>query len=387
MTTEKTKPRVHIAQVIADKNPVPYLNWFAQRAQQDDRIHFSFVFLNEDSSAIADTMSNWGAEVHHIPFAFNNTKKSLITSYFKLKRLLKKIQPDIVHTHLFYDGMAGTLAAKHAGVKILVHTKQSTGIHWQENKWAVKVDRWLNKNNSHLIAVSGECEKFIVSEEKGSSAKITLIHHGIEPEDLTKPTQYEIDEVKRIVNYQNERIILNLSRCVPWKNQKHIILAAKDLVEEYPDVKFVCAGQGPLLNELREQVVHFGLENKVLFTGNIDKKLIPALFHISNIYLHAAKMEPFGFVIPEAMFNEIPIVSTPTGSALDGIKHLESGYLAKYDNPESLADGMRYMLNLSQADKNNIAEKGKTTAHRLFHIDLMYEKTLQLYLDAYNKIG
>jgi glycosyltransferase involved in cell wall biosynthesis len=329
-------------------------------------------------------MSEWDAKVYHIPFDFNNTRKSIATSYFALKKLFRKIKPQIVHSHLFYDGISATLAAKHAGVKVRIHTKQSTGINWQENKWAVKIDRWMNRKNTHLIAVSAECREFMILQERCNPNKIVLIHHGINPDELTSFTKEDIETVKKLIQFRNEKIILNLSRCVPWKNQKDIILASHFLQSDFPDAKFICAGQGPILEDLKSMVKENKLNEKVIFTGNIDKKLIPALFAIADVYLHAAKMEPFGFVIPEAMFNKVPIVSTPTGSARDGITHLESGYLANYDDPASLAAGIKFMLSLNENKIMHLTSNALANAQNLYHIDVMYRNTVRLYHNALN---
>jgi 1,4-alpha-glucan branching enzyme len=329
-------------------------------------------------------MSEWDAKVYHIPFDFNNTRKSIATSYFALKKLFRKIRPQIVHSHLFYDGISATLAARHAGVKVRIHTKQSTGINWQENKWAVKIDRWMNRKNTHLIAVSAECREFMIQQEQCNPNKIVLIHHGINPDELTSFTKEDIETVKKLIQFRNEKIILNLSRCVPWKNQKDIILASHFLQSDFPDAKFICAGQGPLLEDLKSMVKENKLDEKVIFTGNIDKKLIPALFAISDVYLHAAKMEPFGFVIPEAMFNKVPVVSTPTGSARDGITHLESGYLASYDDPASLAAGVKFMLTLNENKIMHLTSNALANAQNLYHIDVMYRNTVRLYHNALN---
>ena len=82
----------------------------------------------------------------------------------------------------------------------------------------------------------------------------------------------------------------------------------------------------------------------------MDRTYIPSFYGILNVYVHAASFEPFGFVIAEAMMNGAPIVSTPTGSALDSIKHKENGYIVEYKNSEVLRD-------LKEKNKNEICRK------------------------------
>ena len=89
-------------------------------------------------------------------------------------------------------------------------------------------------------------------------------------------------------------------------------------------------------------------------------------------------MEPFGFVIPEAMVNRIPIVSTPTGSAADGLKHMKSGYIAPYNNPVELAKGISYFL---ENDSSEFTEKAYQSAMEKYTIETMWKNHLKLYLD------
>jgi len=111
-------------------------------------------------------------------------------------------------------------------------------------------------------------------------------------------------------------------------------------------------------------------------TGYIEREKIPSLYSIMDIYIHAARYEPFGFVIAEAMLNGAPILSTKTGSALDAIQHKENGYLVDYDDVNGFVDGIRFLLN---NDKKLIGEKGKQTAIEMYDFDKMWEGHISLY--------
>jgi glycosyltransferase involved in cell wall biosynthesis len=63
-----------------------------------------------------------------------------------------------------------------------------------------------------------------------------------------------------------------------------------------------------------------------------------------DIYVHAAKLEPFGFVIAEAMFNKKPIITTRVGASRDVLVHKESAYLINYNAPSEIAEGVEYFL-------------------------------------------
>lgn len=101
------------------------------------------------------------------------------------------------------------------------------------------------------------------------------------------------------------------------------------------------------------------------------------MYALLDVYAHAANYEPFGFVIPEAMMNAAPVVSTPTGSALDAIKHKENGYLVNYKDANSMAEGINYTIEHGADFK----EKGRITAFEMYNFELMYDNYIKLYGD------
>ena len=98
-----------------------------------------------------------------------------------------------------------------------------------------------------------------------------------------------------------------------------------------------------------------------------------------DVYVHAASYEPFGFVIPEAMANGVPVVSTATGAALDAIRHLENGYLVPQKDFNQLAQGIMYMLS---NDTKNISQNAIKTAKEMFDFEIMWNNYINLYKRA-----
>ena len=106
---------------------------------------------------------------------------------------------------------------------------------------------------------------------------------------------------------------------------------------------------------------------------------IPSFFGVMDIYLHAAIMEPFGLVYPEAMMNGVPVVSTRTGAARDAIEDGHNGIFAKERNAEGLADGIERML---ESDMKAMGEAGRQTALHMYHFDRMWTGTMEVYRQA-----
>ncbi|MCO6500001.1 MAG: glycosyltransferase family 4 protein [Vicingus serpentipes] len=368
--------RIHIVEVMADSMSITYFNLFAEQSKNHPEIKLTFVCLNNVLPPIVEDMKERGCDCFWVKFDNTNRIKSWVSAYFQLKKLFKQLKPDVVHSHLFDDGVPAMLAAKHTGVRKRVHTKQSTTFNWFYAPKAVFLDRLINKTATHLIAVSNEAKQFLIEKEKADPQKIHMIHHGISFENLKKASEEEIRAFKTKFNIVGKKVIGTVSRYIKWKGYIQFIEAASILKEKYPDVVFLGVGSGSQEEELRTLIKEKDIEKQFILTGWIEKKYIPAVFHSIDIYFHAAYMEPFGFVIPEAMVNKVPIVTTPTGSAADGLQHMESAYIAPYFNVEELAKGMEYFLT---HDSSSFVEKAYLSAKEKFTIEKMWNKHLELY--------
>ena len=371
------KKVTHIVEVMADPMSITYFNLFAEHSKNHPEIKLSFICLNKSLPPIVEDMKERGCDCYWVKFDSTHRFRSWFGAYFQLKKIFKQIKPDVVHSHLFDDGVPTMIAAKHAGIKKRIHTKQSTTFNWFNAPKAVFLDRIINRLATDLVAVSNEAKQFLIEKEKANPKKIHMIHHGVSFENLKKASDQEVKTFKTKFNLEGKKVIGTVSRYIKWKGYIQFIEAASILKEKYPDVVFLGVGSGSQEEELKGLIKEKGLEDQFILTGWIEKKYIPAVFQSFDIYFHAAYMEPFGFVIPEAMVNKIPIVTTPTGSAADGLKHMESAYIAPYFEVEEMAKGMEYFLT---NNSSSFVEKAYQSAMEKFTIEKMWNNHLHLYL-------
>lgn len=370
---------LHIIHLMANNSSVPYFNWFAEEARLHPEVRLTFVALHSERPKMLDDMQARGSRCIWIPFDDKRRKLSVLKAIPALRRLFKKERPDAVHVHLFDDALPGLIAAKLAGVKVRVITKQDTTFHWYYAPKGVKFDRLNNRLATHLVAVSEECKKFILEKEHADPAKLHLIHHGIPPEQSGAQTEERKQNLRERFAAKDRFVIGTVARLIEWKGYRLIIDAAEQLVKEHPQLLFLFAGEGGQKEELERLVKEKKLEQHVRFTGWIERADIPSFYGIMDTYLHAAAFEPFGFVIAEAMLNGAPVVSTATGAAADAIVTGENGYLVSERSAAALAEGIRFML---QADRKTIGEKGRQAALQKYAFRNMWNGYINLYREA-----
>ena len=369
---------MHIVWVLSNNSSAPYFNWFAERSQQNKEVKFSFICLYPETPRMIEEMNAFGCTCYWIKYDSKHRKSGLIHSFFSVYRLLKKLKPDVVHTHLFDDSLPTLLAAKIAGVQRRVITKGDAGFHFfYQRKW-VFFDMLNNRNATDIVAISEQNKKFILEKEKAKKSKTHLIHHGI---PIQKSTDHKENVKAQLIStykLDGKFIIGNVSRLIDWKGQKYIIEAATLVSKEFPDVVFLFIGNGETKPQLQKQIKDAGLDQFFRFIERVEPLEMPSAYGIMHLYVHAASYEPFGFVVAEAMVNGIPIVSTNTGSAADIILDQQNGILVAEKDSAALATGIvQSIRDYSRAKE--MSQSARATAQKIFNFELMWDKHLALY--------
>ena len=369
---------MHVVHIMANNSSVPYFNWFAEEIKNYPDYKFTFIAMYPSEPQMLDDMRVRGCACYWLPFNSAKRKTQMLFAVPRLLKLFTQLKPDVVHTHLFDDSLPALIAARLAGIKRRVITKNDTTFHWiYAPKW-VWADKFNNFNATDIVAISNESKEFILNKEKAVAAKVSLIHHGIPFHYLCKQNGIFKNQLKEKYKLANHIVVGTVARYIEWKGYRYIIEAASILVKKYPLIKFMFIGDGPQREELYALIMKYELQDHIILTGWIERDYIPSLYGIMDIYLHAATTEPFGFVIAEAMANGVPLVTTQTGAAADALEHKKNCYFVAEKNARDIVLGVNWMLQ-DVANKKKIAEEVKYIAHKLYDVKDMVKNYLNLY--------
>lgn len=370
---------MHVLHTFANNDHVPYLSWFAERARAEGGVRYTFIILYPERPRMLDEMRGLGFNAEWIRYDDRHRKRGMLRALPHLWRLMRRYRPDIVHCHLFDDTLPGLIAARLAGVKVRVTTRQDTGYSWLYAPQWVFADRWNMRLSTHVIAISSECRDFLVQKEGTPAHKVSMVHNGIPPGPFTRQDPAVMARLRERFGLAGRHpVVGTVARFIAWKGHRQIVDAARELVKRHPRALFLFCGGGGDENSVRAMVAEAGLQEHIRFTGWIDRAEIPSFFGVLDVYLHAAEMEPFGLVIAEAMMNAVPVVSTPTGAALDAIEDGVNGVLARREGT-ALAEGVERVLG---TDARAMGAAGRATALRLYPFEVMWRGTMDLYARA-----
>ncbi len=192
------------------------------------------------------------------------------------------------------------------------------------------------------------------AEQVETNAPVTVIPNGV---DINKFSQTVSETEKQTLRstlniVEGEKIVISISRLV-YKNAIDILVRAMKAVD---GAKCIIVGTGQDKDALRALSTQLGIDDKVIFVGNIENEQIPSYLAISDIFVRPSRSEGQGIAFIEAMAVGVPIIATPVGGIVDFLHDNETGLFCEVDDPEDLAEKIRTLLSdssLSEKISNN----------------------------------
>lgn len=294
---------------------------------------------------------------------------------FRMFRLMRSDPPQIVHTHLFKSDFHGRLAARWAGVPVVVstlHNNDSWARYWVLGHLYGATARFADR----LIAVSPEVREYHVQKTGVPSEKITVIENGVDVPAFSGHEE-EARSIRAEFGISDSAPLFGIiGRLKPQKDLPTFLRAAAEILKQRPDARFLVVGDGPLKAELELVTKQRNLLPSVIFTGM--RKDIPAIMKAIDVLVLSSLWEGLPVILLEAMASARPVVST----AVDGIKGVaipnETALLVEPGSPEELA---RACLQLADDCKlrMDMGEAGLKRVTEFYSMDAMTNRISELY--------
>ncbi len=302
---------------------------------------------------------------------------------FKLSRLLREQEIDILHTHLPYSGVMGRLAAILAGVKVIISTEHGLSESYHP------ITRFLNILTlplSHsIIAVSQATARSLLRYKIIRQKKVRVIYNAI---DLTDPKFFQTDpeSIKKSLGINGHSLVVGtVANIRPEKGHQYLIEAAALVLKRRPEVTFVIVGRENTsgdLYRLEELAKRLGIRDKIIFTGYRQDAL--QIMNIFDVFVLPSIWEAFAIVLLEAMNLGKPIVATNVGGIPEAVNEAVNGFLVAPRQPNQLASRILDLLNNS-ALRNQMGEAGREKIRDRFNIEHVVKEVEQVYAMALNR--
>lgn len=273
---------------------------------------------------------------------------------------------------------------KHALTKPLLYTIHATefgrnqGIYNEIQRYINDLE-WYATFEAWRVIV---CSNFMKQEVKNlfqlPDDKVLEIANGVNEEN------YRADYSKAFrQNYASpdEQIILYVGRIVREKGIQVLIQSIPEILQRIPASKFVIAGKGPYLDNLKAQADYLGISNRVYFTGFISDEERNKLYRCADLAVFPSLYEPFGIVALEAMATMTPVIVSAVGGLVEFVEDGENGLTVPPNDPPRLAQAILQLLN-KQNTARRLANNGYRLVKEKYSWKQIARKTVKVYQEV-----
>ncbi|MCA8987712.1 MAG: glycosyltransferase family 4 protein [Planctomycetaceae bacterium] len=302
-------------------------------------------------------------------------------AYRDIRRQLKSLRPDLVHTH---SSKAGILGRKAAGSLKLpcVHTIHGAAFHYGQHPLAFSAYRLAEQIaarwTDHYISVADAMTRQYLQAGIAEADRYTTIYSGFDTAPfLADPTHR--DTLRQQWGLDQETILIGkIGRLFPLKGHDAILKVAPDVIRAVPNVKFLFIGDGILRETFQKQIAELGLTEHFIFTGLVPPEQIPTLMQAVEIVAHTSQWEGLARVLPQALLSGKPIVSFDIDGAREVAIPDQTGFLIPRNDFSALSSALITLAGDAEM-RSRLGEQGRQRFREQFHHQFMSSRIRDVY--------
>lgn len=288
---------------------------------------------------------------------------------------LRRLDVSVVQSSDFYTNIFGMVGAALAGVPVRIAARREGA---ERSAFHRRVERGSYRLAQAVIANCETVRNELIAEGVPEH-KIIVSYNGLNLERYAaRPGSQRLELLSElglaeVVGRPLVTIVANLR---PVKDHSTFLRAARLVKDIAPQTAFCLAGEGELLEPLRQQAAGLGLERDVFFVGRCSR--VPELLAVSDIGVLSSVSEGFSNAIIEYMASSLPVVATDVGGAREAVIEDETGYVVPPGDAGSMAAMVLRLLN----DLERAAEMGRRARRMVeerFSNAALLNRTLRLY--------
>ena len=288
----------------------------------------------------------------------------------RLALRLRALAPALVHTHLLHADLYGTLAARLAGVPLVISTRHNDDPF--RRRWPVSFFlRIINRRTDHFVAISERVRAFTIEVEQVTASRVDTVNYGLPLGAETRPV-----DARAEFGIPEGPLLVCVARLTEQKGHRWLLSAFRAVLDEFPQAALLLLGDGPLRAPLERLAAKLGLREHVRFSG--WRTDVSALLPGADLFVLASEWEGFGLVLLEAMAAALPIVATRVGAIPEVVLHGETGWLVEAKNAAAFADAT---ISALRAPGQIVAfgQRGRARLQKEFSVQRMVAATERLY--------
>ncbi len=301
---------------------------------------------------LLDRMTAPGITVAAIPHLIREVRPwQDALAYCRLVRFFRDQRFDIVHTHSSKAGILGRLAARHAGVPLVVHTVHGQPFHanerWWRNRLFILAERRAARNSDRIFAVCQAMVNQCVAAGIAPVAKYQVVYSGMELEPYLNG--HRDPELRRQLGIpEGVPVVGKIARLFEFKGHDCLLAAAAQVIRELPETRFLLVGDGLLRPALEAQAARLGIRDRIVLAGLVSPAEVPRYVAQMDILAHLSLREGLPRAVIQAFAAGLPAVGYPLDGTPEVIRDGQTGLLCPVGDAVAVAAALLRLLRSPQ---------------------------------------
>jgi lipopolysaccharide/colanic/teichoic acid biosynthesis glycosyltransferase/glycosyltransferase involved in cell wall biosynthesis len=333
-----------------------------------------------------------GYTIHTIPIERRISPVSNLKSLWRLFRLIKKEQFEVVHVHTPVAAALGRVAAWAARTPVIIYTAHGFYFHDNMARWARRLVIWMEKilcHSTHLVLTQSH-EDAITAVKEGicSKEKVLCIGNGVDTRRFGIETGLNGTRTGLGLSAR-DKVVGFVGRVVEEKGVLELIKAMQPVVKAIPNAKLLLVGD--TLNSdrdrktkqaIRRLLAEDGLAPHIVFTGFMED--IPGVMKAMDLFVLPSYREGMPRSIIEAMASGKPVIATNIRGCREEVVPGQTGLLVPVKDPAALAIAIISLLADPELSRQMGAE-GRRRACGLYDERTILDLQIKAYAEIIHK--
>jgi glycosyltransferase involved in cell wall biosynthesis len=300
----------------------------------------------------------------------------------KLEKILREQKPDLVHTHSGKAGILGRLAAKRAGVPVIVHHIHGPSFGSFQGAAAnfvfTAAEKYAAKVTDHFFCSAGAMTKLYLAAGIGRPEMFTRIFSGFNLEPFLNATNDPALR-RQLGVEENHFVIGKIGRIFRLKGHADLLDAFAKILPLAPHTRLLFVGDGALRGEIENQIRALGLDGKVIFTGLVPPGEVARYVGMMDCLAHLSYREALSRALPQALAAGKPVVAYDFDGADEVCLENETGFLIRTGDIESAAQKLLQLAG-DAALREKFGRAGTAFVRDNFSVEKMVADQYHVYL-------
>jgi glycosyltransferase involved in cell wall biosynthesis len=307
----------------------------------------------------------------------------------KLEALLREQKPDLVHTHSGKAGILGRLAARRAGVPIIIHHIHGPSFGNFQGALAnfvfTAAERHAANATDHFFCSASAMTRLYLAAGIGRPEMYTRIFSGFELGPFLNATN-DSDLRHRLGLDETHFVIGKIGRLFRLKGHADLLTVFATILPKAPHARLLFVGDGVLRGELESQVRSLGLDGKVIFTGLVPPGDVARHVGIMDCVAHLSRREALSRALPQALAAGKPVVAYDFDGADEVCLENKTGFLIRTGDIPTAAQRLLQLVKDPALGKQ-FGQQGQTFVRENFSVEKMVSDQHHVYLKLAAKRG